>query len=73
MTNMKETVWLLRDRKRPGRYMLARRCDPRPAAKIAEGDDIEIIPWRVARKIMNPEAFYELCHLSFSDWTASNL
>lgn len=73
---MSETVWLLRDPERPGIYLIARRIRQPDPLLAALGKmplrDTEMIPWRVARKIMEPEGFYELCGMAFSDWISKN-
>jgi hypothetical protein len=65
---MKEIVWLLRDPRRPGVYLLA----IRPRGAPLRDDEVEILPWRTAKRAMEPEEFYRMCRLSFADWLTNH-
>lgn len=70
---MKETVWLLRDPDRSGRYLLAHRLPATTAVGVPLGNvEVQVIPWRAARPLMEPESFYEVCRMSFADWCDSH-
>lgn len=69
---MKETVYLVRDPDRPGRYWLAVNMRMMPNEKGELTPETMVIPWRDAKRRLDLDAYYDLCRMSFSDWCARN-
>lgn len=62
------TIYVFRNKLVPGRYDIFVEATNLGGGKM----DGRILPWRIARHAIDPEAYIAMARASFTDWCARN-